>query len=312
MADNAFVDFIDRQQWLGWLGDVVAPLIGKAFTAAGQAGKDTKDFLNGVWLGHPLHPVLTDIPIGAWTAAEVFDVASAVSPNIGYERAASGAIWIGLVGAFGSAVTGLTDWSDTSGRARRTGLMHGLLNVTATALYVTSLVERARDRAGRGKAYGLLGYAIAAGSAYLGGDLVYTQQLGVDHAFGQEVPEQYTAVLHERELKEGRPMRVRVGETPVVLVRDGGRIRALADTCAHLGGPLSEGTVEDGTIVCPWHGSRYSLADGSIVDGPTTHPQPWYECRIRGGQVEVRMPREVEPAAAESEKKETLQGRAAS
>ncbi len=312
MADNPIVDFVDRQRWLGWMGDALAPAVGKAFAAAGQRGKEIKDFLNGVWLGHPLHPVLTDIPIGAWTTAAVFDAGSAVAPGTGFERAATGAIWVGLVGAAGSAVTGLTDWSDTDGRARRTGLMHGLLNLSATALYVASLVERGRSRSGRGKAYGIAGYLIAAGSAYLGGDLVYTQQLGVDHAYGQEVPEQFTPVLHERELKEGQPMRVRVGETPVVLVRQGSHIRALADTCAHLGGPLSEGTVEDGTIVCPWHGSRYSLADGGIVDGPTTHPQPWYECRIRGGQVEVRMPRITEPAAAEPEKKEIAQGRAAS
>ncbi len=292
MIRNPIVDLIDRQQWIGRIGDALAPLVGKSFAAFGSRGRQAKDFLNGVWLGHPLHPVLTDVPVGAWTSAFVFDIGAVVGGSEALERAASASIAVGLAGAVGAAVTGLTDWSDTDGSARRVGLVHATMNVTATALYVTSLVMRARRQRWLGRLYGLLGYAVAGSSAYLGGALVYTEQVGIDHAFGQDVPEQFTPVIHERELKEGRPVLVHVGEVRVVLVRTGSRVHALADTCAHLGGPLSEGNVEHGTIECPWHGSTFALEDGRIVNGPTTYPQPVYECRIRGGQVEIRMPRQ--------------------
>ncbi|MGE5359625.1 MAG: Rieske 2Fe-2S domain-containing protein [Bacteroidales bacterium] len=306
MAENPIIDLIGRQQWLGWLGDRVAPLVRRAFAAAGVPGQRTKDVLHGTWLGHPLHPVLTDIPVGAWTAAAVFDAAAAVSPNVGLDRAASGAILVGLAGAVGSAVTGLTDWSETDGRARRIGLLHGVLNLTATGFYVASLVDRSRDRTSRGRLFGWLGYLIAGSSAYLGGALVYTDQIGVDHAYGQDVPEEFTRVAEQSEVQEGRPKRVLVADVPVVLVRERGRFYALADRCAHLGGPLSEGTLEDGTIACPWHGSRYKLEDGSVVNGPTTHPQPRYEVRVREGHIEIRMPSEqpeIQQAGAEGERK---------
>ncbi len=301
MFRNPIVDLIDRQRWIGRVGDLVAPAVGKAFAAFGSSGREVKDFLNGVWLGHPLHPVLTDIPVGAWTTALVCDVASAVGGGEAFDTAADASIVVGLAGAVGAAITGVTDWSDTDGAARRIGVVHGTMNVTATTLYVASLVMRGRRRRWLGRLYGLLGYGIAGASAYLGGALVYTEQIGVDHAFGQDIPEQFTPVLHERELKDGRPVQVHVGEVRVVLVRTGNRVHALADTCAHLGGPLSEGKVEHGAIQCPWHGSTFSLEDGRIVNGPTTHEQPVYECRIRGGQVEIRMPRKKQAAAGEAE-----------
>lgn len=295
MSENRLSDVVGRQQWLGWLGDRLAPAVGKVFAAAGDRGSDVKDFLNGVWLGHALHPAITDIPVGAWTAALVMDAADGVSRNEGLRQGASLAIGVGLVGAVGAAVTGLTDWSDTDGKARRIGLAHGLLNLAAASLYAGSLVARANKHHAKGKALGVAGYGMAFFSAYLGGELVYTEQVNVNRSVGQEGPEQFTAVLAEQELRDSVPVRAQFGNTPVVLVREAGHVYALADTCSHLGGPLSEGSVEDGTIACPWHGSRYRLGDGSIVNGPTTHAQPWFECRVRAGQVEIR--RRQEPAA---------------
>jgi nitrite reductase/ring-hydroxylating ferredoxin subunit len=216
----------------------------------------------------------------------------------GLDRAADAAVTVGLVGAVGSAITGLTDWSDTDGAARKIGLLHGLMNITATSLFVASLVTRRSRQRRAGRLYGFAGYLVSVGAAYLGGELVYGEQVGVNHAFGQTAPSQFTPVLNERDLKEGRPARVQVGDVAVLLVRQGNRVRALADTCAHLGGPLSEGTLGEGTISCPWHGSTYSLEDGSVVCGPTTFPQPSYECRLRGGQVEIRARRKAaEPDA---------------
>jgi nitrite reductase/ring-hydroxylating ferredoxin subunit/uncharacterized membrane protein len=292
VARNPIVDLIDRQEWLGSIAGVLAPAVTKAFKAAGKSGRDVKNFLNGVWLAHPLHPVLTDIPIGAWTTALVFDAASAIRRNDSFDRGADAAIGIGLVGAAGAAVTGLTDWSDTDGTAKKMGLVHGVMNLTATGLYIASLVSRNRRQRKLGRLYALLGFATSCSAAYLGGELVYSEQVGVNHALGQDAPPHFTPVLNERELKEGKPTRAQVGDVAVVLVRQGNRVFALANTCAHLGGPLAEGSVEDGAIECPWHASKYALEDGRVLGGPSTHPQPAYECRIRGGQVEIRARRE--------------------
>jgi nitrite reductase/ring-hydroxylating ferredoxin subunit len=81
-----------------------------------------------------------------------------------------------------------------------------------------------------------------------------------------------------------------VGDRPVLLLRQGARVHALADRCNHRSGPLHEGDVGDGTITCPLHGSRFRLDDGSVEQGPATYPQPVFETRVTAGEVEVRRP----------------------
>jgi len=279
---------IAEQNWMEPLAERLGGAVGDLFARGGETSRRVKDALNGVWLGHPLHPVLTDIPVGAWSVAAVFDALDAERPREAYRTAATVCVKVGLVGAVGAAVTGITDWSDTNGRSRRVGMVHGLLNVGATALYLASLAARRGGRAAAGRGYAFAGYAIASLSAYLGGDLVFSQQIGVDHSATAAVPEEFARVMPEAELVEDKPHRAMVGETPVLLVRHNGRIYAMAERCAHQGGPLSEGALEHGTIVCPWHGSRFALDTGQVVNGPSTYPQPCYETRVREGQVEVR------------------------
>src|SRR6185295_15594757 len=218
----------------------------------------------GVWLGHPLHPVLTDLPLGAWTTGLVLDAVASVNRDRGMERAADVAIAVGLAGAAGAAVTGLTDWSETSGRSRRTGLVHGLLNIAATTLFATAFVLRKRGARSTGQSCALAGYTIALGAAWLGGDLVYGQRIGVTHATTDE-PESFAAVASSSEIPDGSMKRVRHGDLDLLLVRQHGRLCALAHSCTHLGGPLSEGTLKDGSVVCPWHGSEFALADGHVI-----------------------------------------------
>ena len=83
-----------------------------------------------------------------------------------------------------------------------------------------------------------------------------------------------------------------------MLIRRAGRIYALADSCAHLGGPLSEGQVDGLSIRCPWHGSRFDLEEGGVLEGPSTFPQPCFEIRVRAGQIEVRARGSSRPATA--------------
>ena len=240
-----------------------------------------------MWLGHPLHPVFTDVPLGAWTAALAMDAAADGDP--GMRRAATFAMGVGLAGAAGAAVTGLTDWSETDGQSRRTGLIHGLLNVAATTLFATSFALRQKNDHQGGRKSAWLGYAIAVGAAYLGGDLVYRQRIGVTHAAGTP-PEEFTPVLDSAALAENAMVRARAGDIDVLLVRQHGRVCALAHACTHLGGPLSEGTLKDGSVVCPWHGSEFALDDGRVLAGPATHNQPCLSVRERAGRIEVKAP----------------------
>jgi nitrite reductase/ring-hydroxylating ferredoxin subunit/uncharacterized membrane protein len=267
------------------IADPLSKAVRGAYGAAGPAGQQVKNAAHGVWLGHPLHPVFTDIPIGAWTTALALDCASNGDP--GMRRAATFAMGVGLAGALGAAVTGLTDWSETGGKARRTGLLHGLLNIAATTLMAAAWVRRRENHGAKGRACAWTGFAIAAGSAYFGGDLVYRQRIGVTHA-DEEAPDGFVTVARSEDLAENSMTCVHAGDARVLLVRQHGQLHALVHACAHLGGPLSEGTLKDGSVVCPWHGSEFRLEDGRVLNGPSTHDQPRLEVRERGGRIEVK------------------------
>ena len=289
MATNIPVNLIKRQEWLEPIADRLQPSIAEALSANGYIGTKVANILHGTWLGHPLHSVLTDVPIGSWTAAAVFDAVEEATGNRAMARAADAAISVGLVGAVAAAVTGLADWSKIGGgNPRRIGLVHGLLNVTATACYVTSLCLRRHRSRSAGRQAALLGLIVSSASAYLGGHLVYKEKIGVDHTADHSPPEDFVSVLSEAELSENELRRVKANGMPVLLVRRGERIYAIAETCAHLGGPLAEGSLENSSVRCPWHGSRYSLEDGRVLEGPSAHAQPVLEVRVCDGQIEVR------------------------
>jgi nitrite reductase/ring-hydroxylating ferredoxin subunit/uncharacterized membrane protein len=249
-----------------------------------------RNFLNGTWLGEPLHVVLTDVPVGAWTVAMAFDALGFVSDRREFALACETSIGIGLVGAAGAAVTGMTDWSDVDPPARRLGLIHGLLNLSGAALFATSLFLRRKKYREIGRIVSVLGYAVMSYAAHLGGKLVYEQRVGVDRTGGQVFPEQFAAVLPAASLMDGELTQATYQGTPILLARRGDRLFAIAETCSHFSGPLSEGKLDGETVVCPYHFSRFALEDGRVLDGPAVHPQPCLEIRTRNGQIEVRRP----------------------
>ncbi len=264
-------------------------LLDKALYGGGHASaQKIRNFLNGTWLGEPLHVVLKDVPTGAWTVAMAFDALDLAYERREFALACETSIGIGLLGATGAAVAGITDWSDVDPPARRLGLVHGLLNLSSAALFATSLYLRKRKSREWGRVVGVLGYAVMGYAAHLGGKLVYEHRVGVDRTAGQEFPETFAAVLPETKLVDGKLTRAMYHGTPILLVRRGDRLLAMAETCSHFGGPLSEGKLEGDTVVCPYHFSRIALEDGRVIDGPAVHPQPCLEVRTRDGQVEVR------------------------
>ena len=286
MRNGDVIGKIQQQEWLKPTEEGLQSLAHKAFRFRG--GQQVKNFLHGTWIGHPLHAILTDIPIGAWTAAIVFDVLDSSSPRRQYSLAADSAVALGLAGACGAAATGLTDWQDIDPPARRIGLVHGLLNVASVVLFGASLVARRRGSRASGRGLAAIGYAVSVVAARLGGNLVYEQKIGVDHSIPEKLPDEFTPVLPEADLHEEKAVCAEHNGTPILLVRRDSQIYALAETCSHLGGLLSEGKLDGYVIQCPWHGSRFSIRDGNVVDGPAVHPQPCLEARIQNGQIEVR------------------------
>ena len=279
-------------QATGPIDEKLQKALDRTLYANGNPGaQKVRNFLNGTWLGEPLHVVLKDVPIGAWTVAMVFDVLDLIGNRLEFAAGADTSIAIGLVAAAGAAGTGLTDWSDVDPPARRPGLIHGLLNIGATALFATSLVLRKKKARSKGRISSVLGYALMSYAAHLGGELVYKHRVGVDRTAGQIFPEEFVAVLPESQLADNQPTRVMHNNVPILLVRRGERLFAMAETCSHFSGPLSEGKLSGDSIVCPYHASRFALEDGRVLDGPAVHPQPCLQIRVRDGQIEVcRLP----------------------
>jgi nitrite reductase/ring-hydroxylating ferredoxin subunit/uncharacterized membrane protein len=287
MANSNALSVLTDQPALDAIAEPLSQAVLDAYAAAGDTGRQLKNAAHGVWLGHPLHPVLTDLPLGAWTTALVLDAAAAAGHDRGMARAANVAVAVGLVGALGAAVTGLTDWSETSGQTRRTGLVHGLMNLTATGLFAASYVlRRNRPRRAAGRNCSTMGYAVAVGAAYLGGNLVYDRRVGVTHA-DVDLPEAFTPAAPSAAVADGAMIRAHAGDADVLLARRG-RVCALVHSCTHMGGPLSEGTLKEHSVVCPWHGSEFALADGTVLNGPATQNQPCLAVREANGMIEVK------------------------
>ncbi len=267
-----FGDFNHR-----WLSTVFRPI------------RPIKDLLNGVWLGHPLHAAATDIPIGTLLLVVVLDV-------LNLRAAADVALVITILFMLAAALSGAADYVDTDGTARIRATLHSTLMVVALIALVVSLVLRAGDPPDRALpvALSLIGALIVTAGAYVGGDVVYVFGNMVSrHAFrgaGTNWIKLETGdVTDLAALGEATPTKARAGINDLVVVRIGGSIHVLHAICAHAGGPLAQGTVVDGCLECPWHASRFRLADGHVVRGPAVYDQPSYEVRAaEGGGYEAR------------------------
>ncbi|MDQ1697344.1 MAG: hypothetical protein QOJ03_2697 [Frankiaceae bacterium] len=249
-----------------------------------------RDALHGVWLGHPIHPVLTDVPIGMWSAAAVLDV----MPGTG--AASSALIAVGCAGAVPTAVTGWADWSQLHPQQQRVGLVHAAANIIGLGCYAGSLAARMSGHPLRGKAWGYAGLGAVMVGGYLGGHLAFRQAAGVNHAADtiDLFPSGWQSLGRLDDLPDGKPAKRTVDGVDLLVVRRGQHVDVLSNQCSHLSGPLADGefSIErgQGCIVCPWHGSTFRLSDGRAVHGPATAPQQRFETRIVSGNVEARLP----------------------
>ena len=277
-------DQLDRLEELTVLDPVVAPL--RRAVNAVIRPQGVQDTLYGTWLGHPLHPALVQVPIGCFASAVLLDLLSGKDGADAADLLAS----IGLASAIPAVVTGANDWSSANPQEQRSGLVHAVANTIGLGLWGASLLARRNGDRGRGTALGLVGMAAIGVGGAIGGHLSFRRALGADSNADIEDtgPVDWTDA-GSAELPEGKPVLRQAAGTPVLLVRAGSRIDALVDRCSHQSGPLHEGEIADGCVTCPWHGSRFRLDDGSLVHGPSTHPQPSLDVRVSGDRLQVKL-----------------------
>ncbi|MCV7028520.1 Rieske 2Fe-2S domain-containing protein [Mycobacterium sherrisii] len=294
---------IGRQQWLDRPSYRLEHLLSFAFNGLGRSRNTVMNALNGVWLGHPVHPPLASLTSGALGTTVALDALSVLPGRPAHElvdasRFAGRALGVGILASIGSAVTGVSDWQHTHQEDRRVGLVHGVVNLVATGLYAQSWWDRRRGLHRRGIALSALGYLITVGGSYLGGALVFESGIGIDQSGRRLRTQEWTPVLDAGSLN-GKPVRVEVdGVGLVVCQTKPGEVSAYGEFCPHLAAPMADGWVDRGRLVCPWHGSWFSTESGEVVRGPAAAPLPCYQARLVNGVVEVRG--EAQPSLGEA------------
>jgi nitrite reductase/ring-hydroxylating ferredoxin subunit/uncharacterized membrane protein len=281
------VVWLDRLGWLRTLSDQLTALLGPV-RERHQDNLALELLHGGRWVGHPLHPALSDLPIGLWTGVMVLDAMDRdPAPRRGIDAAGilSAA---GILAAGATALTGVTDWTVSDDQDRRIGLLHGLLNTVALGLQGASLGTRMAGHRGTARVLGAASLTVTGAAGYLGGHLVFTKGVMVNRVAWATGPRRWTRALQEADLPDDSPTAVEAEGRQVMLYRHDGRLYAIDNICSHAGGLLSRGPVADLTVTCPLHGSRFALADGCVSRGPANQPQPVLPTRIRNGWIEVR------------------------
>jgi nitrite reductase/ring-hydroxylating ferredoxin subunit/uncharacterized membrane protein len=292
VAEKKTDQILRRQEWLDGWGDKVQGWVGAVFRAFGPLSRPLRNLLSGTSVfQHPLHPALTDVPLGAWLTGVVADY-TAASTNLVPRSAGTIALLLGLVVAAGTAVTGYTDFQDVYGMERRTALAHGLTMTLVFAVMTVSLILRL---VGVSVLYpvavGLatFGLALTMFGMYLGGHVVYGYGTRINRAAFLHGPDEFVSVGRSQDFPEGQMRRVDANGLAVLMVRQPTGLHAIVNTCSHAGGPLNEGTLERDTVTCPWHASQFSIRDGMVRGAPATFPQARLEVREQDGNVEVRL-----------------------
>jgi len=236
------------------------------------------------WLGHAVHPMVSDVPIGLGLASVLVSV---FEPGSGAERM----LRVGtLLGGLGAAATGVVDWSVAEGRDRRLGMVHGVVNLGGLCLIGLAVIFDALDQPVSARVLGGLAVGVMGASAYLGGHLVFGGGVMVDRSAWTTGPRAWTTVATFDEIEDGSILAAQAGDREVVLYREGESVYALDGLCSHGGAKLALGKCEDGVITCPLHASQFRLKDGTIKRGPACFGQPVLRSRVVNGKVEVRDP----------------------
>ncbi|HEX6548161.1 MAG TPA: Rieske 2Fe-2S domain-containing protein [Candidatus Dormibacteraeota bacterium] len=292
MAEPVTDRFLRSQGWLEPVADLIQRLVGGFYGALGGVGTALKDLLHGTkLLGHPLHPALTDMPLGLWTFGVIADLV-ALNSHLVPTAAGDLALLFGAVAGLGAGAAGYTDFHETFGMERRTAVFHGLLMTLVLLLDLVSLLLRWLGGSAANPLAVVIAVAalvVAAVGMFFGGHIVYSFGTMVDHLAFMTGPDEATEVGVPGDFPENSLKRVQAGDMPVLMVRLEGRLWAIPATCTHAGGPLDEGELSGAIVTCPWHGSEFDVRSGSVRHGPATFPEPALVVEEAGGKVRVRL-----------------------
>lgn len=272
---------IDESPWLDRsaqkLGSVASPARAKL------APSGVLDLLHGRWMGHAIHPALSDLPIGLWVGSFLlFLIGQSVSGMI--------LAIAGVVSGLAAAATGVNDLTVADGHDRRVGVLHGLMMTVALLVETGAVVAYFLGSTVTATVLVGVGLVVTVSAAYLGGHLVLERGTMVNHAVWPTGSSGWRRAVESSDLEPGATRSVDIDGAGVLLYRfnDGERISAIENACSHAGGPLSQGKVCDGVVSCPWHASEFRLRDGAVMRGPATFSQPVLEVREVDTWIEVR------------------------
>ena len=280
-----------RQGWLDPVGETIQKAVGAFYDSLGAPGKSLKDLMHGTTvLGHPLHPAITDLPIGAWSVGVLADWLFVTTGRVPAVAGDLG-LAIGVAAAIVAAMTGYTDHHETVGHGRRAATVHGLTMTVVVVIELVSMGMRlwAPDMRTGAIALATGAWLLAVVGGYVGGHLTFAMGTVVNHNAFFEGPMEFVRVGSREDFPEGEMKRVEAEGLPVVIMRREGLLHAIGAVCSHAGGPLQEGKLEGEVVTCPWHYSRFRFGDGKVVGGPATFDQPPLLVRERGGAVEVKL-----------------------
>ena len=249
---------------------------------------------------HPIHPMLVSFPIGLWTGSFVFDLIGKAWGNTSLSAAGFYAAIAGCIGAVLAAFAGVIDLFGTvppNSSARGRGYLHGGINTIALLIFILVAWRRGGADAVPDNVSLLLSFLAVVGiavSGWLGGTLVYRNQIGIDRRYAnaksvleRDVAERNQPLANVGEIGLGQLMLAKVGQQGerIAIGKCADGVHAFQDRCTHRGGPLSDGALIDCKVQCPWHGSQFDITTGRVVAGPAERKIEVVEIEERGGEI---------------------------
>jgi nitrite reductase/ring-hydroxylating ferredoxin subunit/uncharacterized membrane protein len=254
--------------------------------------------------GHPIHAMLIPFPIAFLVGAFGAEAVAWLWPQVPLSETAGLLAVAGIATALAAAVPGAIDYFRTvppnsSGKARAT--RHALANLSAVALFGIGLVVRGGVDAVPGPvplAIWGAGLVLLTMGGWMGGTLVYRNQIGVDHRYAgagkwQEIRVSEAGrpiVARPDELEVDQMKLVHVDGHRVVLARTEEGFVAFEDRCPHRGASLAGGTMMCGTVQCPWHGSQFAVRDGALRAGPAEQGIRTYPVEAGSDGIRIALP----------------------
>src|ERR1051325_381327 len=251
---------------------------------------------------HPIHPILVSFPVAFFTAAFIADAVSFCVPAWNFTAIAFLLEGAGVMTALIAAIPGIIDFIyviPPNSSAKKRGAMHGILNVTATCIFamVFFLRMNSSPHALIVLLCELAGVVLVVIAGWMGGTLVYRNQIAVDHRYAnagrwKEKSVDISKVLDLHEVNRLQVDQMKLldsGEKRIVTARTENGLVAFSDRCTHRGGPLSDGVMICGTVQCPWHGSQFDVHTGKVKAGPAKANIKTYSLTVDNKEKSVRI-----------------------